>query len=196
MAGKIVDGGAAQISETTRPTSRTCCGDVAYEVVFRLASLPGAGGTVCGRHGITEARRSRKDCAWNYGSLPSCTTHVHWTTLPPRCLPTSIDRHYELPHGSIDLRIWWELATRAHHAAKWIKSAVLRVCLVPKDRVVRRSVELPTSYESAMMSQSKVQGKVPVSLLRGNTKQIRTPFDCTHHVPLGERAWCPSLGPM
>jgi len=33
MAGKIVDGGeTAQIASTIRPKSRSCCGDVAYEV--------------------------------------------------------------------------------------------------------------------------------------------------------------------
>ena len=42
MAGKIVDGGAAQISETTRPTSRTCCGDVAYEVGKNTAAMTNA----------------------------------------------------------------------------------------------------------------------------------------------------------
>lgn len=42
MAGKIVDGGAAQISETTRPTSRTCCGDVAYEVGKNTAAATNA----------------------------------------------------------------------------------------------------------------------------------------------------------
>mmetsp|Transcript_26912 Transcript_26912/g.60447 ORF Transcript_26912/g.60447 Transcript_26912/m.60447 type:complete len:143 (-) Transcript_26912:160-588(-) len=33
MSGKIVDGGeTAQIARTPRPMSRSCCGDVAYEV--------------------------------------------------------------------------------------------------------------------------------------------------------------------